>query len=373
MVQRAKLQLSGWICMTPGLRQLYDAHTIRKKPKVGDLKVMSKLDGDGLSAVLGGHCNYGYSGDFHAQVFDGDEWRVVALSEFIPWDIIHYVRQYEKANKLEMLMAVLEPHSTDMLVWTKDGYVPECGAESILAEQERMLETKREAEEEARRLHDEAARAAAAVLQRQREELERKRTIANDLLRTGRPVEGTVSGIKLDDRQEFAGYMLELPDGLQGLLGGDFVIGKTVDARARRIAGLLPGQKLQVTVIRYRKDGTVHVMEHGARPFVIIRDAQESRGGSLGAQVLDLWGGRENPRGLYVRIMGSFRAVLPLEAMAGDDDNARRGAMWNAYYYRYGNQRLRVQLAKVEGGRPPARIFVKQAKPAVAAQVAAAA
>jgi hypothetical protein len=349
-------QLSGRIFMTDALRQIYEAPGVPRKPQPGDLKIMAKLDGAGLAAVLGRHTNNGYSGNFHASVFDGEKWQPLNLETFIPYRIIHFNKQGEKPGKLKLLMRAIEELASQILVWVDKAFEPQ-GADELLASQTAMLE-EMEREEAERELAAKVQQEKRLAAERERQaDLPRRLAIAHGWLRTGSPVSGVASGINASDVE--LGISVELGNGMQGILLPGFVRGCDAESRLRRANSIGNGQQLSVRVVRVRKEGILYLMEDGASLLSIIQDEQASRGGALSAYVLDIWGDRTNPRGLFVRIMNSFRAVLPLDVMLGDSPEKKQSEMWGLYGHRYRSE-VKVTVTSARVGPGPVRISVRQ-------------
>ena len=102
------LQLSTRIFVTPSLQGFCKLPIVPRRAQTGDIKVMCRLDGFGLSALMGRHCNAGYSGNICAAVFDGAFWRALNLHSIAAANLLGYGKQYEKNWKVPYFLKVLD-------------------------------------------------------------------------------------------------------------------------------------------------------------------------------------------------------------------------------------------------------------------------
>jgi len=73
----------------------------KDEQKNGDIYIHPVSDKEGQAAIKGRHSNYGYSGNYWAEIFDGEKWRHLKLHTLV--SNTHYDSQQEKKDVEEQI------------------------------------------------------------------------------------------------------------------------------------------------------------------------------------------------------------------------------------------------------------------------------
>lgn len=332
-------RLSGRLCVSEGLQVHCDWKRAPRNPIVGDVKVMCRLDGDGLSALFGGHCNVGYSGRFHAIVFDGKNWRDFNLTSFVCEGVLSYRRQKDKAWKAPYFFSLLESLRLGMVTARGGAFYFDGEVCPSIAEQKKWVDTREQAIER--------NSFSARPLRNPLYEGELKKA-AQDLVRTGQPITAVVVKtnpqvvyIQYGDR-EIAATLLNLSNG-EPEKHSELVFDQPIQVRAMCMS--MKRGVLSLYVVRACED----------LPEVIRREFA-TMGGVRCATIIDHIKGPSSS-GVFLRVCYFFRARLFLSDLAGATHEERKRRLESLSV----GDSLSVELVSVVDNDGYLRIKVKEA------------